>query len=276
MEWNYLFRTLEKFGFGRTFISWIRLLYTSPLAAVRTNNDLSPFFELQRGTRQGCPLPPLLFAVAMEPLAAALRQKTDIQGIQRSGEEHKVSLYADDMLLYISHTLSSLPKLMVLLKEFGTLSGYRVNIQKSELMHVGTSNIETSLNSLPFKISPKKFKYLGVWITDKYKDLYTANYHPLLANLNQDIKRWDPLPFSLGGRINTVKMSVLPKFLYIFQCLPIFLTKSFFTKLNNEISSFIWNKKKPRIKRSILQGTRLMGEWHFPIFCITIGLLILE
>lgn len=70
------------------------------MAAVRTNNNLSPFFELKCGTRQGCPMSPLLFAVAMEPLALALRQNNGIRGIHRAGEEHKVSLYADDMLLY--------------------------------------------------------------------------------------------------------------------------------------------------------------------------------
>lgn len=93
------------------------------MAAVRTNNNLSSFFELKHGTRQECPLSPLLFAIAMEPLALALRQKNvkDIKGIQRSGEEHKVSLYAEDMLLYISYPLLSLPKLMVLLTEFGNV-----------------------------------------------------------------------------------------------------------------------------------------------------------
>ncbi|KAL0152803.1 hypothetical protein M9458_052526 [Cirrhinus mrigala] len=81
VEWGYLFSMLERFGFGNKFISWIRLLYTSPIAAVRTNNNLSPFFELKRNTRQGCPMSPLLFAVAMEPLALALRQNNDIRGI---------------------------------------------------------------------------------------------------------------------------------------------------------------------------------------------------
>lgn len=96
--------------------------------------------------------------------------KTDIQGIQRPEEEHKVSLYADDMLLYTSHLLASLPKLVVLLKEFGQLSGCRVNIQR-KLMPVGTSNDKTSLNLLHFKISPKKLKYLGVRITEKHIEL---------------------------------------------------------------------------------------------------------
>lgn len=65
---------------------------------------------------------------------------------------------------------------MVLLTEFGKLSGYSVNIQKSEVLPVGTSNNEIFLNSLPFKLCPKKFKYLGIWVTDKHKELYAANY----------------------------------------------------------------------------------------------------
>jgi len=69
VEWDYLFKTLEAFQFGPTFISWIKILYTLPMAAVRTNNNISKYFELQRGTRQGCPLSPLLFAIAIEPLA---------------------------------------------------------------------------------------------------------------------------------------------------------------------------------------------------------------
>lgn len=266
VEWGYLFSTLKRFGFGPRFISWIKILYTSPMAAVRTNSDLSTYFELQRGTRQGCPLSPLLFAVAMEPLALALRQNTDVKGIQRAGLEHKVSLYADDMLLFISQPLLSLPKLMVLLTDFGKISGYKVNIQKSELMPVGDAADQIPLGSFPFKVSPKKFKYLGIWVTHDHKDLYAANYQPLLSNLKLDIERWDPLPLSLGGRINTVKMNVLPKFLYIFQCIPVFLTKSFFSKLNNHISTFIWNKKPPRIKRGILQRPRAMGGMALPNF----------
>lgn len=69
VERGYHFNTLERFGFGQKLISWLKLLYMSPLASVPTNNSISAYFELQRDTWQGCPLSPLLFAVAMEPLA---------------------------------------------------------------------------------------------------------------------------------------------------------------------------------------------------------------
>lgn len=106
VEWSYLLYTLQKFGFGERYISWIKLLYSSLQASVRTNNIQSEYFHLYRSTRQGCPLSPLLFAIAIEPLSIALRSNPRITGILRSGVELKVSLYADDLLLYVSTSRS--------------------------------------------------------------------------------------------------------------------------------------------------------------------------
>jgi len=100
LEWPYLFFTLKNFGFGEEFIKWIQILYTSPLSAVITNGLRSSNFKIERGTRQGCPLSPLLFALAMEPLATAIRQDTTIRGISLNNHEHKISLYADDVLIF--------------------------------------------------------------------------------------------------------------------------------------------------------------------------------
>ena len=266
VEWDYLFYTLQQFGFGPRFISWVKVLYSSPVAAVRTNNTISSYFPLNRGNRQGCPLSPLLFAVAVEPLAISLRNENRIKGILRHGSVHKVSLYADDMLLYISDPLVCVPKVLKLLKDFGRLSGYKVNIQKSEMMPVNDAAKSIALNSLSFKISTHKFKHLGIWITHDFKDLFKENFPPLILRLKQDLERWNLLPLSLGGRINTIKMNVMPKFLYLFQCIPIFLTKAFFCSIDKLISEFIWNKKNPRIRKSVLQRHRQHGGLSLPNF----------
>jgi exonuclease III len=266
VEWDYLFYTLKKFGFGAKFISWINVLYSSPVAAIRTNNNISSFFQLGRGTRQGCPLSPSLFALMIEPLAVAIRSDNTIKGILRDESEHKVSLYADDTLLYVSEPLKTLPHLLSLLGSFGKISGYKINMQKSELMPINTAARLITFNSLPFKLSKDKFKYLGIWVTNNYKNLYKTNFIPLIDSIKQDFERWGTLPLSLGGRISTVKMNILPRFLYLFQCIPIFLTKSFFLLIDRLISTFIWNGKNARIRKSVLQRHREHGGLSLPNF----------
>lgn len=266
VEWDYLFYTLKKFGFGVKFISWINILYTSPVAAVRTNDNLSSFFPLGRGTRQGCPLSPLLFALAIEPLAAAIRNDVTIKGILREDSEHKVSLYADDTLLFVSDPIKSLPQLLTLLNAFGRISGYKVNMQKSELMPINSAAKQIVLSFFPFKLSKDKFRYLGVWITNNYKHLYKTNFPPLIDSVKQDFQRWSTLPISLGGRINIIKMNILPRFLYLFQSIPLFLTKSFFSLIDKLISSFIWNGKTARIRKNILQRNKEHGGLSLPNF----------
>ena len=83
VEWDYLFSTLSRFGFGPNFVSLIKLLYVQPQACVQTNNINSSYFPLGRSTRQGCPLSPLLFAIAIEPLAISLRTNKEYSGILR-------------------------------------------------------------------------------------------------------------------------------------------------------------------------------------------------
>lgn len=90
-----------------------------------------------------------------EPLATALCEKITIQGIYRRGIEHKVSLYADDMLVYLSNPHTRLPELIRLLDTFGKSSGYKVNLQKSELMPINLTSHSTLSNSFPFKIKTK-------------------------------------------------------------------------------------------------------------------------
>lgn len=115
-------------------------------------------------------------------------------------------------------------------------------------------------------MSQHKIKYLGIWVTQKFKDLYQANFPPLLQSLKQNMERWSLIQLSLGGRINIVKMNIMPRFLFLFQCIPLFLTKSFFSSINSIITNFIWNKKVPRIKKETLQRHRINGGMSLPNF----------
>lgn len=266
IEYEYLFATLERFGFGPVFCSWIRVLYTAPLASVRTNKIISKYFSVCRGTRQGCPLSPLLFDLAIEPLAVALRSTGEIRGIDRGGQTHKLSLYADDLILYLSNPSISIPKALKIISSFGEISGYKINLTKSLLFPINDHAQQMSFNIYPLKETRDTFTYLGVSVTRKYSDLFKQNFKPALEKAKQDLVRWSALPISLAGRVNSIKMTIMPRFLFLFHTVPVFIPKSFFKEIDKSISIFIWNKTIPRIRRAHLEKQKEAGGLALPNF----------
>ena len=131
--WPFHFTSLSCFGFGSYFIYWITILYNTPSASVITNGKISKSFNLNRGTRQGCPLSPLLFALFIEPLASAIRQNDNISGIYTNSHCHKISLYADDIILYLTPS-TSLLSFHNLINNFGKVAGYSINWSKSAIL----------------------------------------------------------------------------------------------------------------------------------------------
>lgn len=194
VEWRYLFAVLEKIGFGSAFLTWIKIIH------VRTNNNISHYFPLHRSCRQGCGLSPYLFDLAVEPLAIALRAEEGITGISHGSKFHKVALYADDLLLYISNPTASIPKLLLMLENFRHHSCYKVNYSKSLLFPIYSTDGDYS--KFPFKIEHNMFTYLGIKVTHKLENLEKHHHKSLLEQTKQDLGKWSALPISLAGRIN--------------------------------------------------------------------------
>ena len=209
-------------------------------------------------------VPYLLFAIAIEPLALWLRSEKGFEGITRSDTTHKVSLYAYDLLLYISNPVTSLPVILNILDRFGAHSGYKLNYQKSELFPVNLLAKQIPSSVTPFRWADNGFRYLGIIITDSMSNMFHANFSPLLEKTEKDFDRWSTLPLSLAGRINLIKMVVMPKFLYLFQHIPIYITKSFFDKVDRIISKFLWGIKPARIRKIILQSAKKDGGLALP------------
>lgn len=101
ITWEYMFAALKSFGIPDAYLKWVRLLYTVPTARARTGHYISSEYTVHRGTRQGCPFSPLLFVLALEPLAIALRRLSNRLGIPLDGTAHLTSIYADDILIYL-------------------------------------------------------------------------------------------------------------------------------------------------------------------------------
>uniref|UniRef100_A0A1A8UJ98 Reverse transcriptase domain-containing protein n=1 Tax=Nothobranchius furzeri TaxID=105023 RepID=A0A1A8UJ98_NOTFU len=262
VNWKFLFATLHKFGFGNFFINWLQTLYSSPTARVRTNDQISASFCLQRGTRQGCPLSPSLFAIFIEPLAAAIRQTTGIKGIKCKKIEHKISLYADDVLLFLQNSQSSLSQAIELINSFSRVSDYSINWLKSTVLPINFSFV----NLLNTQLESGNITYLGINVSPKLADLTKLNYIPLLKKVEDDLARWKSLPISLMGRVATIKMMVLPRINYLFSMIPNKPPADWFKSLDSSITKFLWQDKPPRISLKTLQKTKDRGGLDLPNF----------
>ncbi len=218
-----------------------------------------------------------MFDIAIEPLAIAIRSDDRIKSISRGETSHKTLLYADDLLLQISDPIESVPHLLHLLQKFSSISGYKVNLSKSLLFPLNNLARQITYEHLPFKIENNKFTYLGIEIAGSIKAIFQYNYRSILDHAKTDLDRWSKRPFSLAGRINAVKMTVMPRFLHLFQMIPIFLPKSYFAQLDCFISLFIWNKKPARtvLRRQAWRELNPRVVWVYLIFYFTTGQPIL-
>ena len=188
-------------------LNTVKAIYDRPTANTMLNGGKLQTFPLRSGTRQGCPLSPLLFNIVLEVLATAIREEKERKRIQIRKEEVKLSLFADDMILYIENPKDIIRKLLELISEFSKVSGYKINTQKSlAFLYTDNEKSEREIKeSILFTISTKRIKYLGINLTKETKDLYTENYKTLMKKIKDDINRWRDIPCSWVRRINIVK-----------------------------------------------------------------------
>ena len=150
-------------GIEETCLNIVKATYDKPTANIILNGEKLKAFPLRSGTRQGCALSPLLFNIVLEVQATAIREEREIKGIQ-IGKEVKLSLFADDRILYIENPKDSTRKVLELISEFSKVAGYKINTQKLlAFLYTNNEKLERETKeSIPFTIATKIIKYLGI------------------------------------------------------------------------------------------------------------------
>uniref|UniRef100_A0A670JT87 Reverse transcriptase domain-containing protein n=1 Tax=Podarcis muralis TaxID=64176 RepID=A0A670JT87_PODMU len=264
ISWSFMKKTLKGMGVGRGFENGIDAIYSEQKAKLIVNNVVSEEFKIEKGTRQGCPISPLLFISVLEVLLNMIRRDQLIKGIQVGAKQYKLKAFADDLVLTLQEPESSTKRVLELIQEFGQVAGFKLNKQKTKVLEKNLTTEkerfqrETNLNVV------KKVKYLGINMTAKNLNLFKDNYEKCWSEIKKDLEIWSKLKLSLLGRIAAIKMNVLPKMLFLFQTLQIVDRMDCFKGWQRDISKFVWQGKKPRIKFKILTDAKERGGFALP------------
>ena len=253
---EFLFSTLEAFGFGPSYIKWVKLLYTNINSAVLVNGYISDTFQVSRGVPQGCPLSPLLYVLCIESFAVKIRSDPHIQGIVFPGSTHetRISLYADDNTGIVV-TMTSIRKFLLVSELYGLASGSRLNLFKCTLTLLGAALLwdlppdNFGITLVPFS------KILGLRFGNC--DIYNENWNPVLKKVEATISSFSQRRLSLRGKAVVLNTCVLSKLLYVGRILK--LPDYFLHFINKYMFQVIWNKKTEWINRDTLYLNTTQG-----------------
>ena len=237
LEWDFIFGCLEAFNFGPDFSRWVKTFYKNIQSCVINNGNVSDYFSLGRGVRQGDPLSPYLLVLAAEALAIAVGQNVHIKGILVDGQETKLLQFADDMTAVLSD-ITSAQELFNLLDSFRISSGLSINWSKTEGMWIGSTR---SNNTKPLGINwtNEPIKALGIFSTYDLKLLHEKNFLENLDNIKKLLNIWYSRGLSLYGKVTVIKSLVVPKVVCVSSLMSI--PKDIITALNHLLFKFLWN-----------------------------------
>ena len=262
---SFLFRLLEQFGFGPSFIQWVHTLYTGANMQIILNGYLSSRIYLRRGVRQGDPLSPLLYVLCVEVLASQIRSSPFISDFLLPGARmhFRVKLYADDTTTFVRN-IPSLVQLFNLVSLYERGSGARLNRSKTEAMWLGAwrSRVDEPLGLTWVK----KMKVLGVWFG--VVPVEQDNWLSKVVKLEKSINLWKSRSLSFVGKSLIINVLGLSKFYYLARVLllPDWVSR----RVNRVIWPFLWGSKIETVARKSLSCSVRdggLGIMDFPLKC---------
>ena len=254
LSWNYMLKTLETFNFGNEFIKWITICYTEISSCVINYGYASQYFDIKRGVRQGDPLSPYLFILALEILCINIRNDNNIKGINIMEVEIKTITFADDTTILLQD-IESAKKLLRLLQYYEQLSGLRINRNKSEGLWLGSNK---NLNIKPLGLKWRKtIKLLGIHISYDKNEIISKNFDAKISRIKQQLNMWRCRDLTIFGKVLLIKTFALSHILHITSVLD--TPDEFIKEFEQIIYKFLWNGKQYKVKKNVCIQNKNMG-----------------
>ena len=253
VDHDFMFAALKRFGFGNDFVRWIKTIFKKSQSCVMNNGTSTGYFNVERETRQGDPLSPYLFILALETLFIQIRSDPSIKGFWIKHIEIKLSAYADDTTFFVKES-QSLQRILKLMKEFQVFSSLTINVKKCEASWIGRAKNRTSK---PVKckwtsLTKSCIKILGIHFSYNKALAGKENCHNLSLDCRTLLNIWKQRWLSLAGKIQVFKSLVASKPVYVATMISV--PKKFCDTLKSLHREFIWNGKRAKIKHSSLIG----------------------
>ena len=272
VSWKFISNTLKFFNFGISVQNWISTFQCKISSAVNQGGNLSPFFSIGRGCRQGDPIAAYCFILCAEILAIKIRNNKNIKGIKVDEKEILLSQYADDTCLILDGTQKSLKSSLDDLSNFAIISGLKMNYSKTKLIWIGSKKYsdDTLCNEYNLQWGITKFDYLGIEFDVDLHKIVRMNYDKKLVKIKAIIESWKKRVLTPIGKITVIKTLLTSQLNHLFISLPN-PNEDFIKKINTLLYQFLWNNKPDKIKRSIITknydegGLRMIDIKNFMI-----------
>ena len=241
IEINYLIKVLQKYDFPETFLKWIEIIYKDITSQVLVNGALTPKIQIQRSVRQGCPLSMLLYIFCIEPLIYKINNNPRIVGLKipNCSEPIKTIQHVDDMTVIIT-TDRSYVNLEIENKKFSSVSGSKINMDKTEVITFG------NFDTIPHCYIKSNIKVLGCYFGNDENQ----NFRQALGKMERIIKNWKFLKLNVYDKTLMLKTYVISILQYCMRAFP--LPKLYERKINSILYPFIWNSKREKLARNII------------------------
>lgn len=252
LSWEFILRALQAANLPEIFVNWIRQCLTTTSFSINVNGSLCGYFKGSKGLRQGDPLSPYLFVIAMEVFAQLLDSQFSAGSIGHhpKAKDPRIShlAFADDVMIFFDGSPTSLQGITQTLAEFHRISGLEMNREKSGIYTAGLSNSDSDeISTYGFITGTFPFRYLGLPLT--HKKLRKADYSPLLDSLSSRFNHWAAKTLSFAGRLQLISSVIYST--VNFWISAFILPKSCIKSIESLCNRFLWSgdiTKKTGIK----------------------------